>query len=110
MLLCLSLHLRMTTRRKYKQLKLSMEAKRKQYDEVQLSFMLNRQRIDGKLKGSYQSWVFVSGSVAFLNQVPHGQLSKYAFWPNGVPATISHLYNGIWEAALKAGYDLSEEE
>jgi len=99
----------MTVRRKYKQLKLSMEAPRRQYDEVTLSFMLNSQRVSGILKGSCQSWVFISGSGPFLKQVPGGQLFKYAFWPEGVPSAISALYNGIWEAAIKAGYDLGEE-
>ena len=87
-----------------------MEARKKQYDEVVLSFMLQSQRVTGVLKGSCQSWVFISASASFLKQVPGGQLFKYAFWPEGVPAAISSIYNGIWEAAVKAGYDLSEEE
>ncbi|MCW3073211.1 MAG: hypothetical protein JWP69_280 [Flaviaesturariibacter sp.] len=100
----------MTARRKYKQLKFGIEALKKHYDSVCLSFVIGRQTVRGVLKGNHQSWVFVSDSRPFLSCVPSGQFFKYALWIGEVPADVSLLYNAIWEAAIKEGYDLSEEE
>ena len=100
----------MPARRKYKQLKFGIDTLNRHYDNVILRFVVGRRTVIGILKGDHRNWVFLSGSEAFLRKIPSGQFFKYGLWPNGVPVGISELYNAIWEAALKAGYDLSEEE
>jgi len=45
-----------------------------------------------------------------LKVVPSGKLSKYALWIDGIPKQINKIYNGIGEAAIKAGYDIAEKE
>ena len=98
------------TYRKYRQLKLSMETLREQYDGVLLQFKWNQAEIRGVLNGSVTDWNFRSQSPAFIRLVPSGHLSKYSLWVTRVPKSISKLYNGIADAALKAGYDMNDKE
>jgi hypothetical protein len=102
--------LRMTVRRKYKQLKFGIDTLHRHYDNVVLRFVVGRRTVIGVLKGDHRNWVFLSNSEAFLRKVPSGQFFKYALWPSGVPDGISELYNAIWDAAIKEGYDLAEED
>lgn len=100
----------MTAARKYKQLKFSMDPLKDHYDAIALRFKLHHQVIKGALTGNYQYWFFKSESPAFLKHIPSGILFKYAIWENHIPTEVSNLYNAIWEAAFKAGYDLQEKE
>ena len=80
------------------------------YEGICIHFRLNRHPVEGILKGSITNWVFYSQSPAFLKQVPSGRLKKYALWYDTIPKDITKLYNGILEAALKAGYPIDEKE
>jgi len=100
----------MPARKRYKQLKLETDAYQYHYEKLHLSFKLNQHTIEGILNGSASDWTFQSNSPAFLKQIPSGKLSKYALWVDEVPRQISKIYNGIWEAAIKVGYDIAEKE
>jgi hypothetical protein len=97
-------------KRRYRQLKLDIDVLQHHYEMVSLSFKLNQYQVSGILNGSASDWTFQSDSPAFLNIVPSGRLSKYALWLDRVPRQISKIYNGIWEAAIKQGYDIAEPE
>ena len=96
--------------RRYKQLKLGVEPYRGEFDSLWLTFKLGSQPVQGLLIGARSDWRFLSSSEVFLKCIPSGVLPKYALWFNGVPKNISALYNNIFDAALKAGYDLTEKE
>ena len=100
----------MPATRRYKQLKMSMEPLKDHYNGVFLSFRLHGHLVSGILNGSVSDWIFRSASPAFLKHFPSGRLHKYAVWNGEIPRSLSKTYNGIWEAALKAGYDLAERE
>jgi hypothetical protein len=100
----------MTRRRRYTQLKLEMQRLKTHYDEVPLRFSLSGAPVTGILTGNHQWWVFSSDSPTFRSQIPGGRLCKYSLWTNRIPAVVSDLYNGIWEAAIQSGYDLAEPE
>jgi hypothetical protein len=96
--------------RRYKQLKLHIDSHRDEYNSVWLQFKLGRHGVEGVLNGDCSDWYFESSSHAFLKMVPHGVLHKYALWIDVVPKNISTLYNCIYEAAYKAGYEMTEKE
>ena len=96
--------------KRYKQLKLGVEPYRGEFDSLWLTFKLGNQPVHGVLIGARSDWRFLSSSEIFLKYIPSGVLPKYALWCNGVPKNISSLYNNIFEAAQKAGYDLTEKE
>jgi hypothetical protein len=96
--------------KRYKQLKLGMDSFLYHYDSVVLSFTINRKPVCGILKGNAVDWMFQSDSPAFLKLIPSGILNKYALWWDVIPKNIDKVYNGILEAAFKAGYDLVEKE
>jgi len=100
----------MPTRKRYRQLRLELDLLDHHYEMVPLSFRLNHHQIKGILNGSASDWTFQSDSPAFIKIVPSGKLHKYALWTEGVPSQISKIYNGIWESAIKAGYDIAEIE
>ncbi|MCU7551721.1 hypothetical protein OCK74_21550 [Chitinophagaceae bacterium LB-8] len=98
----------MPTSKRYKQLKLGVDSFRSHYQSVVLSFTIKRKSVSGILKGNRVDWMFQSDSPAFLKLVPSGILNKYALWWDMVPKDLDKVYNGIFEAAFKAGYDLCE--
>ena len=96
--------------KRYKQLKLGVDSFRSHYHCIVLSFTIKRKSVSGILKGNPVNWMFESDSPAFLKLVPSGVLNKYALWWDVVPKDLDKVYNGILEAAFKAGYDLCEKE
>ena len=100
----------MPVHKKYKQLKFSVDALKDQYHAVYLSFRLHQKPVTGVLNGSANDWTFSSESPSFMRHVPCGALHKYQLWHGHVPKNISAVYNGIIEAAFKAGYELNERE
>ena len=100
----------MTAQRKYRQLKLEILTARGPYAGLHLSFKLGRQTVYGRLNGSAGDWIFESSSPAFIKQIPEGRLYKYNIWYGTVPRAISSIYHGILESALKAGFDLYEND
>ena len=100
----------MPARKRYRQLRLDLDVLEHYYEMVPLSFRLNHHQVKGILNGSASDWTFQSESPAFLKIVPSGKLHKYALWTGLVPGQISKIYNGIWESAIKAGYDMAENE
>lgn len=100
----------MTAQRRYRQLKLGVDALRDQYHAVPLSFRIGHHWVHGVLNGSCSDWTFESDSPSFLRQIPSGLLYKYALWYDRIPRNINKIYHGILESALKAGYDLYEKE
>jgi hypothetical protein len=100
----------MPAKKRYRQLKLDLDVLQHHYEMVSLSFKLNHHQIKGILNGSATDWTFQSNSPAFLKIIPSGKLHKYALWLDRVPRQISKIYNGIWEAAVRAGYDIAEHE
>ena len=97
-------------RRRYTQLKLEVESYQEQFNSLQLSFKLGKHPVQGLLIGACHDWCFQSTSPAFLKQIPSGVLRKYALWYNGVPKNITSIYNNIFKAARREGYDLTEKE
>lgn len=97
-------------RKRYRQLRFEIDQLEDHYHMVCLRFKINRQEVSGLLNGSITDWMFESKSDAFLKIVPSGRLCKYALWCDGVPKQINKIYKGVWEAAMKAGYDLLEKE
>ena len=91
-------------------MKLGVEPYRGEFDSLWVTFKLGNRPVQGVLIGARSDWRFLSNSEIFLKYIPSGVLSKYALWCNGVPENISTLYNNIFEAAQKAGYDLTERE
>lgn len=89
---------------------LPINALKREYAGVLLCFKLGRKDVCGLLNGSANDWTFESVSPAFIKHLPTGRLHKYAVWHNKVPSIVSNLYNGIWDAAFKAGYDLGERD
>ena len=100
----------MPTRKRYRQLKFNIVELQYHYEMVFLSFKLNQHEVKGVLNGSTTDWTFQSTSPAFLKIVPSGKLSKYALWIGRVPKQINKIYDGISDAAIKAGYDITEKE
>ena len=100
----------MPAAKRLRQLRLDLSSFTRDVSPVWLSFQINRRPVKGFLYGDYQNWTFESNSPAFLNCVPAGKLNKYAYWVNTVPKGISEVYNGIFDAALKAGYSLQDIE
>ena len=100
----------MPTRKRYSQLKFDIDSLQYHYEMVFLSFKINQHEVKGVLNGSSTDWTFQSNSPVFLKIVPSGKLSKYALWPGRVPRQINKIYNGIADAAIKAGYDITEKE
>jgi hypothetical protein len=100
----------MRTLKRYKQLKLGVDSVRYHYSGIFLSFALNRKPVCGILKGNSLDWMFQSDSPAFLKQIPGGVLNKYALWWDHIPKDLDKIYNGILEAAFKAGYNLCEKD
>ena len=100
----------MTARKRYRQLKIQIDELTYHYEMVILSFKINKYEINGILNGSATDWIFHSDSPAFLKIIPSGRLSKYSLWIDHVPKDISKIYNGVEEAALKAGYDIADKE
>jgi hypothetical protein len=100
----------MPGRKRYRQLKFDIDILQHHFEMVFLTFKLNQHEVKGVLNGSSTDWTFQSGSPAFLKIVPSGKLSKYALWFGGVPRQIHKIYNGIGDAAIKAGYNLAEKE
>ncbi|MDB5253466.1 MAG: hypothetical protein JWP27_2635 [Flaviaesturariibacter sp.] len=100
----------MTRRRRYTQLKLEIQRLNTHFDAVPLRFLLQGGYVSGILKGNHQWWVFTSDSPGFRSHIPDGRLCKYSLWTDRVPPVVSELYNAIWEAAIKSGYDLAEQE
>lgn len=100
----------MPVRKRYRQLKFEIDEQQDHYEGVLLRFRLNREEVTGLLNGSITDWVFQSDSPAFLKFVPSGRLCKYALWYDRIPQQVNRIYKGMWEAALKAGYELSEKE
>lgn len=96
--------------KRYKQLKLEVDSFRSHYDYVVLSFTIKRKSVSGILKGNSCDWVFLSNSPTFLKMIPSGVLNKYTLWWDAIPKDIDKLYNGILDAAFKAGYDFCEKE
>ena len=100
----------MPTRKRYRQLKFAIDELQGHYDCVLLFFKLNGQEVHGVLNGSVLDWTFESYSAAFLKIVPSGRLHKYALWFDSVPKQLNKVYWGIWEAATRAGYAITEKE
>jgi hypothetical protein len=100
----------MSSSKRYKQLKLGMDSFQYHYNCVILSFTIKRKPVSGILKGNSFDWRFQSDSPAFLKLIPSGVLNKYALWWDAIPKDLDKLYNGILEAAFKAGYDLCEKD
>jgi hypothetical protein len=100
----------MPGRKRYRQLKFEIDEPQDHYEAVLLRFSINRDKVKGLLNGSITDWVFQSDSPAFLKVVPSGRLCKYALWYDRIPRQLNMIYKGMWEAASKAGYDLSEKE
>jgi len=96
--------------KKYKQLKLAIDSLQDHYNMVSLSFKLHQKPVTGVLNGSALDWSFESESPVFIKYIPSGMLRKYSLWTDKVPKNISQMYNAISDAALKAGFDLSEKE
>jgi len=100
----------MPTKKRYRQLKFEINELQSHYEMVFLSFKLNRHEVTGFLNGSSADWTFQSNSPEFLKIIPSGKLFKYALWVGRVPKEITKIYNGIEEAAIKAGFDIMEKE
>jgi hypothetical protein len=100
----------MAPSKRYKQLKLGVDSFQYQCPCVVLTFSIKRKPVCGILKGSAVDWMFQSDSPAFLKLIPSGVLNKYALWCDAIPKDIDKVYNGILEAAFKAGYDLCDKE
>ena len=96
--------------RRYKQLKLGVDSFQYHCHCVVLCFSIKRKPVCGILKGNSVDWMFQSDSPAFLKLIPSGILHKYALWWDAIPKDIDKVYNGILEAAFKAGYDLCDKE
>ena len=102
--------LAMSPSKRYKQLKLGMDSFRDRYDNIILSFTINSKPVCGVLKGNSVDWMFQSDSPAFVELIPSGILKKYALWWDVIPKNLDKVYNGILEAAFKAGYDLVDQK
>lgn len=100
----------MAPSKRYKQLKLGVDSFQYQCPCVVLTFFIKRKPVCGILKGNAVDWMFQSDSPVFLKLIPSGVLNKYALWCDTIPKDIDKVYNGILEAAFKAGYDLCEKD
>lgn len=100
----------MAVYKKYRQLRFNVDVLLDHYEAVPLQFRLYNRTVKGTLHGSFRDWYFCSSSPVFLSFIPDGVLHKYNLWFHPVPGQLSDIYNAIDEAALKAGYDLSEKE
>ena len=100
----------MPTSKRLRQLQLDLSSFTWASSPIVLSFQMNKRPIKGVLHGNCINWTFESNSPAFTHYIPSGKLDKYALWINTVPPVISELYNKIYEAALKSGYSLQENE
>jgi hypothetical protein len=109
-LLCLISYVFMRAYAKSRQLKLEIHFLQQNFNGVELSFRLHNQTVKGHLLGNAQDWMFYSCSPAFLKIVSSGKLQKYNLWLNTIPKGISEVYNGIYESALKAGFDITDKE
>jgi hypothetical protein len=96
--------------RRSPQLKLGLLVVPRTYFSVVLHFSVCRRPLTGVLYGTASNWTFLSNSPAFLRYIPSGRLDKYALWVDKIPPNISTIYNGIFDAAFKAGYSLQEKE
>jgi hypothetical protein len=96
--------------KRYKQLKLSIDSVRDHYEMVALSFRLHNQAVYGVLNGTLSDWHFTSRSPVFLRYIPGGVLHKYELWFHAVPKKLTDIYEGIFSAAQKAGYNMLETE
>lgn len=99
----------MRASKRYRQLKLNVDCFRDHYDKVFLLFKIGRRPVCGILNGNSVDWMFQSDSPEFLKLVPSGVLCKYALWIDAVPCDLGKVYDGVLEAAMKAGYDLREK-
>ncbi|MFL5742574.1 MAG: hypothetical protein ACJ75B_20290 [Flavisolibacter sp.] len=79
--------------KKYRQLKLEMNALKEQYPDILLQFKMGGREVMGILRGSISDWTFESDSPAFLKIVPTGILQKYMLWTGKIPRSIGKLYN-----------------
>ena len=75
------------------------------YEQVPLSFTIDKEPIDGVLDGDFQYWTFTSQIPQFLKYVPEGS----AGWNKPIPKEIHMLYKSIWTAAERKGYRFDEE-
>lgn len=100
----------MAVYKKYRQLRFNVDVLLDHYEAVPLQFRLYNRTVKGTLHGSFRDWYFCSSSPVFLSFIADGVLHKYNLWFHPVPGQLSDIYNAIDEAALKAGYDLSEKE
>ena len=80
----------------------------KTYHQVDLSFTIDDEPIEGILEGDYIHWTFTSKSPAFLPFVPDGVLHSSAGWKGSIPKEIHMLYKSIWTAAEAKGYGFDE--
>ena len=81
---------------------------KKQYRQVNLSFTVEHEPIEGSLDGDYTCWTFASKSPKFLEFVPQGVLHSSAGWKGSIPKEIHMLYKHIWTAAEEKGYSFDE--
>ena len=79
------------------------------YEQVPLSFSIDKEPIDGVLDGDFHYWTFTSQSPQFLKYVPEGLLESSAGWNKPIPKEIHMLYKSIWTAAERKGYRFDEE-
>ena len=81
---------------------------KKTYNQVALSFTIDKEPIEGVLEGDYVHWTFGSKSPSFLHYVPGGVLHSSAGWKGSIPKEIHMLYKSIWTAAEAKGYGFDE--